>query len=340
MSRALRIEYPGATYHVMSRGNRGARIFQRQEDADLWLKTLGEACARSELRVHAYCLMTTHYHMLLETPQGNLVEGMKWLQGTFTQRYNARRKQAGHLFQGRYKAKVVDVDPGYFRSAGLYILLNPVDAGLVDLQQDDKGLSAWPWSSYPAQAGAPSGRPEWLVTERLFRSLGIYSDSPAGRRAFAAKLKARGLALQLKRLSEEEQAEWKAMEQGWVHGCEVFREAMVKLLDEQKGATARKGPPGQQRRDIGAQQALKALHQAMHLMGVQPGDLQQLRKGDPRKLLLAGWIRRHYPVSAQWCAKQLHMGHPSTITRAWHFYENPPDAWKKQQSVLSKHPEL
>jgi len=75
MARALRIEYERASYHVMSRGNRGAKIFQRQEDVDLWLRTLGEACERSQLIVHAYCVMNTHYHLLLETPKGNLVEG-------------------------------------------------------------------------------------------------------------------------------------------------------------------------------------------------------------------------------------------------------------------------
>ena len=106
MPGGLGAEYAGTTYPVMCRGNRGVRIFSVQEDTDLWLKTLAKARVRSQLIVHAYCLMRTHYHVLLETPNGNLVEGMKWLQATFTQRYNAQRRQRGHLFQGRYKAKV------------------------------------------------------------------------------------------------------------------------------------------------------------------------------------------------------------------------------------------
>ena len=138
MPRALRVEYEGATYHVMCRGNSGVRILSVQEDTDLWLKTLAEACERSQLIVHAYYLMRTHYHLLLETPNGNLVEGMKWLQATFTQRYNAQRRQWGHLFQGRYKAKVGDSDPAYFRTAGLYILLNPVETGLIDLRKKNR----------------------------------------------------------------------------------------------------------------------------------------------------------------------------------------------------------
>ena len=108
MVRALRIEYAGARYHIMCRGNHGQRIFKSQSDADLFIKTLGEACARNQVVVHAWCLMGNHYHLLLETPQGNLVGTMKWFQGTVTQRYNARHKLWGHLFQGRYKAKVID----------------------------------------------------------------------------------------------------------------------------------------------------------------------------------------------------------------------------------------
>ena len=117
----------------MCRGNRnrGIRIFSVQEDTDLWLKTLAEFCERSQLIVHAYCLMRTHYHLLLETPKENPVEGMKWLQATFTQRHNALHSQWGHLFQGGDKEKVVNSDPAYFRTAGLYILLKPVEAGLM-----------------------------------------------------------------------------------------------------------------------------------------------------------------------------------------------------------------
>ena len=106
MPRPLRIEYAGARYHVMCRGNGGAVVFGSNDDVRLFLKTLAEAVKRSELRVHAYVLMNTHYHLLLETPSGNLVEGMKWLQGTCTQRMNAMHNTWGHLFQGRYKAEV------------------------------------------------------------------------------------------------------------------------------------------------------------------------------------------------------------------------------------------
>ena len=330
--RALRVEYEGATYHVMCRGNRGARIFETPKDTDLWLKTLAESCERSQLVVHAYCLMRTHYHLLLETPKGNLVEGMKWLQATFTQRYNALHRQWGHLFQGRYKAKVVDSDPAYFRTAGLYILLNPVDAGLIDLRQ--KNLETYPWTAYASYLKPPTKRPQWLQTERLMSSFGIGSDSASGRRAFAAYVKERGLSLQLRKLDSSEQREWKSMERGWVHGCAAFREAMINLLKEQ--SKAKQSIPGDQRRDIGESEAKSDLHQGMKALGLVPGKLDTLRKGDEYKLLLAGWIRRHFPVSAKWCADQLAMGHITSITKAWHFYEKPSKKWKKQKIALDQ----
>ena len=114
MARALRVEYSGARYHIMCRGNQGKSIFITNEDAALFIRTLGEVCKRDGVIIHAWCLMSNHYHILMETPSGNLVDAMKWLQGTFTQRYNARHQLCGHLFQGRYKAKIIDdVDSEY-----------------------------------------------------------------------------------------------------------------------------------------------------------------------------------------------------------------------------------
>src|SRR5271170_7642522 len=100
MARPLRIEYAGAVYHVMARGNRGQGIFGDDKDRQRFLETLGEACQKTGWWVHAYVLMDNHYHLLVETPEGNLVEGMKWLQGAYTQRFNRQHKLFGHLFQG------------------------------------------------------------------------------------------------------------------------------------------------------------------------------------------------------------------------------------------------
>ena len=108
MARKARVEFEGAVYHVLDRGDRREAIFKDDADRRRFLETLGEACARTGWRVHAFVLMSNHYHLMIETPQANLVAGMRWFQTTWTIRYNTRHRLGGHLFQGRYKAVVVD----------------------------------------------------------------------------------------------------------------------------------------------------------------------------------------------------------------------------------------
>ena len=126
MARKLRVQYPGAMYHVMNRGDRREAIFTDAEDRKRFLQTLGEACERTCWQVHAYCLLTNHFHLVIETPQPNLVVGMKWLLGTYTSRFNRRHKEFRHLFSGPYKALPVDGSgTGYLKTACDYVHLNP-----------------------------------------------------------------------------------------------------------------------------------------------------------------------------------------------------------------------
>src|SRR5713226_7782880 len=132
VARPLRIQYLGAVYHVMARGSHAQPIFADNQDRRRFLETLEEACQRTGWRIHAYVLMGNHYHLLLQTPERNLVAGMKWLQSACTQRYNGRHKVFGHLFQGRYRAVIIDEqEPMYSQVASTYIHLNPARAGLI-----------------------------------------------------------------------------------------------------------------------------------------------------------------------------------------------------------------
>ena len=165
MARKLRIQYAGAVYHVMNRGDRREAIFDDDLDRERFLETLAEACAKTAWQVHAYCLMSNHFHLVLETPQPNLVAGMKWLLGTYTSRHNRRHREFGHLFSGRYKALLVDGSgDGYLKTVCDYVHLNPVRARLLSRRQP---LSDFFWSSYPLYLGAPGKRPSWLRTDRL-----------------------------------------------------------------------------------------------------------------------------------------------------------------------------
>ena len=147
MARKLRIQYPGAIYHVMNRGGHRERIFCDDQDQQLFLSTLAEGCQKTGWQVHSFCLMFNHFHLVIETPNPNLVEGMKWFLGVYTSRFNRRHQQFGHLFSGRYKALLVDGSVnGYLKSVCDYVHLNPVRAGLLRPEQP---LEAYAWSSYP-----------------------------------------------------------------------------------------------------------------------------------------------------------------------------------------------
>ena len=146
MARPLRIEYPGAIYHVMSRGNEQRHTFYDNDDCARFLKTLGDVTERYNWLVHAYCLMNNHYHLLIETPDANLSAGMRQLNGIYTQQFNARHRRVGHLFQGRFKGILVERE-SYLLELCRYIVLNPVRAKMVaDVEQ-------YQWSSYGATAG-------------------------------------------------------------------------------------------------------------------------------------------------------------------------------------------
>nr|WP_119628567.1 transposase [Methylocaldum marinum] len=164
MARPLRIELSGGLYHVTSRGDRREAIFFSDEDRRVWLDLLGQVCSRFNWICHAYCLMTNHYHIVIETPEGNLAQGMRQLNGVYTQMTNRTHGRVGHVFQGRYKAIMVEKD-SYLLELARYVVLNPVRAGMVNDVDD------WPWSSYPAMVGSMS-TPDWLQTDWLLGQFG------------------------------------------------------------------------------------------------------------------------------------------------------------------------
>jgi hypothetical protein len=266
-------------------------------------------------------------------PLGNLVDGMKWFQGAFTQRLNARKRRWGHVFSGRYKAKIVDEDPAYFRTAALYILLNPVEAGLINLQKQD--LAAYAWSSYPDAVKSASRRPSWLSTARLFESVGIDRDTPSSRKAFSALMLSQGLSVQLKKLSPDDEQIWQGMQRGWVHGSRTFRKAMTKLLEDSL-PDERTVSNVEQRRDSSEASAEQALKKALKSFGIKEGDLKKRAKGDEDKQLLAGWLRYHYPVSCTWCSDRLYMGHRSLVSKAAKLYRETPRKLKKKRVKLER----
>ena len=158
MSRPLRIEYPGAWYHVMNRGRRGEKIFYTKEDCEIFLVLLQEAANLWDVRISAYCLMNNHYHIQVQTPQGNLSRFMRHLNGVYTQRYNRLHGYDGQLFRGRFKSIIVEED-NYLLELMRYIHRNPLRAGMVE------NLDDYPWSSHH---GYLSSYKEWNRLHKNF----------------------------------------------------------------------------------------------------------------------------------------------------------------------------
>ena len=176
------MEFAGAIYHVMARGDRREPIVEDDEDRRTFVRTLGQACERSGMRVHAWVLMTNHYHLLVETPQPTLSRAMGWFQNAYTRRINTRHRLWGHVFGDRYKAVVVERG-AYFRRVLDYVHLNPVRAGLITRES---GIEAYGWSSLSRYL-EPARREAWLETVTGF-SVAECEDSVAGRREFIARL--------------------------------------------------------------------------------------------------------------------------------------------------------
>jgi len=180
MGRPLRIEFSGAHYHVTSRGNERKDVFKSQKDREQFLSYLESAAFRYGAIIHAYCLMNNHYHLLIETPSGNLSQIMKHINGAYTNYFNIKRKRNGHLFQGRYKAIVIEADE-YAKELSRYIHLNPVRAGMVSRPEEYR------WSSYLDYSGERT-RPEWLNTAFILDYFGKDTISGKNYRRFVEEL--------------------------------------------------------------------------------------------------------------------------------------------------------
>lgn len=164
MSRPLRLELAGGLYHVTSRGDRREDIYLDDDDRELWLAILAHVCRRHNWICHAWCQMSNHYHLVIETVEGNLSQGMRQLNGIYTQTINRKHRRVGHVFQGRYKAILVEKD-SYLLELARYVVLNPVRARMVS------DIGEWRWSSYPTMIGVEAS-PEWLQTDWILGQFG------------------------------------------------------------------------------------------------------------------------------------------------------------------------
>ena len=316
MPRKLRVEYPGAIYHVMSRANRKGVIFETDVDRQDFVKTLAETCEKTGFEVHAYCLMRNHFHLVVETPQGNLVAGMRWLLSSYTLRFNRRHKRFGHVFSGRYKALMVDGSgDGYLRTACDYVHLNPVRAKLLKRKQR---LREYPWSSFGLYLAASVHRPTWLRVDRLLGEHGIERDEAAGRKAFERRMEAR-------RVEESDGEEWKAMRRGWCLGPAEFKASLLKRMEGKPG----EHHSGELKFESMQAKAERIIAEELKRRRWSARQLKERAKSDPQKLALAARLRRETTLTLPWIAARLHMG-------TWKSLNGTLYRWRKTHQTLKQ----
>lgn len=319
------MEYAGARYHVINRGNYRRDVFRDEGAAEAFERTLGEAAEKFKWRVAAYVVMRNHFHLALETPEPNLSLGMKWLQGTWVRRFNRYRSQEGRPFQGRFKSLVIGDSTSYRRVCD-YIHLNPVRARVVEAQDAGSYRRSSLWRYTHKQA------PAWLEGAWLLQAWGLRSGV-AGWRAYAARL-----AVLAGDKEAREQLNSKHLSRGWCVGSEKFKKTLQESMREQLAEWRERrylgleGDALKAERSATWEEALQALSTAA---GVNLAALPS-KKSAEEKVLLAAAMKQATSVSNGWLAERLGMGEPASASQFVRRWMLEPKRLRKTQAILSK----
>jgi putative transposase len=284
----------------LNRGNYRAPVFASAGAKEAFVKCLHEACVKASWVLHAYVLMSNHYHLAIETPDGNLVDGMKWLQSTFSNRYNRYRDERGHVFQGRYKAIVVE-DFASLGAVAHYIHLNPIRAKLTPIER----LANYRDSSY-FLLQEPRHRPRFFQPRTCLEAAGDLADTPAGRKNYAEYLAW---------LSENEPAQKRlkfiTMSKGWALGSVGFKKALIE--DHKKAVESAQTEDGTaEMKELIWEEAV---NRALKRLGRGPSDIAKDRKSADWKVAIAAHLKSTTTASNPWLGRRLQMGAPAALCR-------------------------
>ncbi len=295
------MESEAGIYHVISRGNYRANVFQAEQTKRLFLDCVKGACERTGWLIHAWGIMSNHYHLTISTPGANLVEGMKWLLGTFAGRFNRRRQERGHLFQGRYKSLIIEPGEGLGWVCH-YVHLNPVRARLCAV----RSLRHYPWTSV-RWLYHPLERPPWYDPLPCLRFAGDLADTPADRDQYIAYLEW---------LAENEPAQkqqfFDRMSKGWVIGGATFASAMMQEHRDLAGRGP--GRPDEIRKTLEAQWD-ELLEQELKRAGRTRLDIPSTGKSADWKLAIAAAMKARSTVTNRWLSTHLLLGALHEVSR-------------------------
>ena len=323
MPRKLRLEYPGACYHVINRGNYQVDIFKSEGARAAFEACVFEACAKSGWVLHAHVLMSNHYHLAVETPEGNLVAGMHWLQATFANRFNKLRGKRGHLFQGRYQALVVEEGEPLAQVCH-YIHLNPVRAGLVAVNRlrDYRHSSYW----YLWQ---PKSRPDCFRPEYTLKVVGGLTDTPAGWASYADYL-----AWQAEEGPAGKSKAYVNLSKGWALGTAGFKAG---LRTEHAMAANARAWTQEGAKELREAQWAECLQRGLAAVGKTVEEAAIAPKSADWKLAVATWMKTRTQAGNGWLSQHLLLGAPAAFSRNLTTYRRqlkPTDKlWKALTSI-------
>jgi len=299
MPRKTRIESSDGLYHIINRGNYRSDIFETDESKASFEKTIFETCEKANWRVYAYVIMRNHYHLAIETPQGNLVSGMQWLQSTFANRFNRFRKEQGHVFQGRYKSLIIE--PEMLCHVVNYIHLNPVRASIVTIPN----LERYKYCSFAKYQKRP--RPNALYCKKWLWDIGRLKDSVKGWRVYREMLMAEESHDEI---TFEEQR--KRMTRGWCIGSMKYKQDLAKQLEATQ-------PRGEQRaedlRDLNILKWEETLAVCLRKLNKDLHAVEKEKKSAEWKIAIAVYMKEITTASNKWIGEKLNMGPKQSVCR-------------------------
>ncbi len=324
----------------MARGNRREAIFLDDDDRRFFLGTLAEACEMTGWRVFAWVLMSNHYHLCIQTPEPNLIAGMKWLQNTVTRRFNVRHRAWGRVFGDRYKAIPVEGGGYYARTLVDYIHLNPVRAGIIR-PEEGQSVMDFPWSSVAGGYALPPGkRAKWLAAEAGLAEHGL-PDTAEGRQKYVELLDKRSVLEGAKRSgipesSAEVDMRRSNLRRGWYWGSEKFAERLLKMVDAMSCKGKSRGyKRATEKRAHGENQAEQWLAQGLEAAGLETGELERLPGSDARKAALAELLWSRTTVSQEWLAERLYLKSASNACQVIRRYKRERTKVKLPKGLLN-----
>jgi len=311
MARSLRIEKENGVYHIINRGNYRQDLFVNEGAHLAFEQCLFEACEKCEWVLEGYCVMTNHFHLVVRTPKGNLIYGMKWLQSTFANRYHRFRKLHGKLFQGRYKSLIVE-EASYLGALLHYVHLNPVRAGMVKIAD----LNKYRWSSYWYLFNKRA-RPPFLNCSGALQAAGSLADTPKGRRQYLDYLK----WLSADAMAQKEMA-FEKMCRGWALGTKDFKKGLLEEAEnseeEDDSTEALATVPrydGESLREANELRWEMLLEKGLLAMNKSAGSIAGDLKSAAWKVRLAALLKQKTSATNVWITEQLNMGTPDAVSR-------------------------